>query len=171
MGAARRAPGPADRGPRAADPADGLAKRFTADSATLKRTRTPGTRSPPSSTPPVRCAPAPDRIRACAREACALHFFDRSGNGTRRWCSMAVCGDRATASRHYARTHEDGERRPRLVPKSTQLSRMAYLPQWRIYAMMGSRLGQLSTNPCHLRKAERSSGTEFRTLTFHKQGC
>ncbi|MFE6070393.1 CGNR zinc finger domain-containing protein [Streptomyces sp. NPDC056525] len=49
---------------------------------------------------------APDRIRACAHEACILHFFDTSRNGTRRWCSMAVCGNRAKASRHYARTKE-----------------------------------------------------------------
>ncbi|CAL9290742.1 CGNR zinc finger domain-containing protein [Streptomyces sp. NPDC003090] len=49
---------------------------------------------------------APDRIRRCAHEACVLHFFDTSRNGTRRWCSMAVCGNRAKASRHYARTRE-----------------------------------------------------------------
>ncbi|MCX4980922.1 CGNR zinc finger domain-containing protein [Streptomyces sp. NBC_00572] len=49
---------------------------------------------------------APDRIRACAHEACILHFFDTSRNGTRRWCSMAICGNRAKASRHYARTKE-----------------------------------------------------------------
>ncbi|MCP3817747.1 CGNR zinc finger domain-containing protein [Streptomyces sp. A3M-1-3] len=50
---------------------------------------------------------APDRIRACAHEACILHFFDTSRNGTRRWCSMAACGNRAKASRHYARTREN----------------------------------------------------------------
>ncbi|MGW3941429.1 CGNR zinc finger domain-containing protein [Streptomyces phaeochromogenes] len=49
---------------------------------------------------------APDRIRHCAHEACVLHFFDTSRNGTRRWCSMAACGNRAKASRHYARTRE-----------------------------------------------------------------
>ncbi|MDQ0952473.1 putative RNA-binding Zn ribbon-like protein [Streptomyces phaeochromogenes] len=49
---------------------------------------------------------APDRIRRCAHEACVLHFFDTSRNGTRRWCSMAACGNRAKASRHYARTRE-----------------------------------------------------------------
>ncbi|MFJ2213055.1 CGNR zinc finger domain-containing protein [Streptomyces sp. NPDC101062] len=49
---------------------------------------------------------APDRIRGCAHEACILHFFDTSRNGTRRWCSMASCGNRAKASRHYARTRE-----------------------------------------------------------------
>lgn len=49
---------------------------------------------------------APDRIRACAHDACVLHFFDTSRNGTRRWCSMAVCGNRAKASRHYAKARE-----------------------------------------------------------------
>lgn len=51
-------------------------------------------------------AEGPDRIRTCAHEACILHFFDTSRNGTRRWCSMAACGNRAKASRHYARSKE-----------------------------------------------------------------
>ncbi|MGW3415253.1 CGNR zinc finger domain-containing protein [Streptomyces sp. NPDC000888] len=50
---------------------------------------------------------APDRIRGCAHESCILHFFDTSRNGTRRWCSMAACGNRAKASRHYARQTKD----------------------------------------------------------------
>ncbi|MEU6231721.1 CGNR zinc finger domain-containing protein [Kitasatospora sp. NPDC047058] len=41
------------------------------------------------------------RIRKCAHQACILHFFDTSQNGRRRWCSMAVCGNRAKAARHY----------------------------------------------------------------------
>ncbi len=45
----------------------------------------------------------PDRIRPCANDACVLHFHDVSKNGTRRWCSMAGCGNRAKAQRHYAR--------------------------------------------------------------------
>lgn len=49
---------------------------------------------------------APGRIRTCAGPACVLHFFDTSRNGTRRWCSMAACGNRAKASRHYARSKE-----------------------------------------------------------------
>ncbi|MEV6203897.1 CGNR zinc finger domain-containing protein [Streptomyces sp. NPDC051771] len=49
---------------------------------------------------------APDRIRICAHEACILHFLDTSRNGTRRWHSMATCGNRAKASRHYARAKE-----------------------------------------------------------------
>ncbi|WP_035841364.1 CGNR zinc finger domain-containing protein [Kitasatospora azatica] len=49
-------------------------------------------------------AEAPDRIRSCASESCVLRFYDTSKNGTRRWHSMATCGNRAKASRHYART-------------------------------------------------------------------
>ncbi|MET8574996.1 CGNR zinc finger domain-containing protein [Streptomyces sp. NPDC005012] len=52
-------------------------------------------------------AARPDRIRACANPACVLHFFDVSKNGTRRWCSMAGCGNRAKAQRHYARSRQD----------------------------------------------------------------
>ncbi|MFB6826703.1 CGNR zinc finger domain-containing protein [Streptomyces virginiae] len=48
----------------------------------------------------------PERIRRCASETCVLHFHDTSRNGTRRWCSMSACGNRAKASRHYARTRE-----------------------------------------------------------------
>lgn len=55
----------------------------------------------------LRLLRAPDRIRACAHPSCVLHFFDTSRNGTRRWCSMAVCGNRAKASRHHARSREN----------------------------------------------------------------
>ncbi|MER7757160.1 CGNR zinc finger domain-containing protein [Kitasatospora sp. NPDC097643] len=41
------------------------------------------------------------RIKQCAHEACILYFLDTSQNGRRRWCRMAVCGNRAKAARHY----------------------------------------------------------------------
>lgn len=44
-----------------------------------------------------------DRIRSCANPGCILYFFDTSKNGTRRWCSMSGCGNRAKAARHHAR--------------------------------------------------------------------
>ncbi|GAB2736824.1 CGNR zinc finger domain-containing protein [Kitasatospora kifunensis] len=52
-------------------------------------------------------AEGPDRIRSCAHPSCVLHFYDTSKNGTRRWHSMATCGNRAKASRHYAKTKTD----------------------------------------------------------------
>jgi predicted RNA-binding Zn ribbon-like protein len=45
----------------------------------------------------------PDRVRRCAHPACVLWFHDVSRAGTRRWCSMEGCGNRAKAGRHYAK--------------------------------------------------------------------
>lgn len=45
---------------------------------------------------------APSRIRTCAGD-CTLRFHDTSKAGRRRWCSMAVCGNRAKAREHQAR--------------------------------------------------------------------
>jgi len=52
-------------------------------------------------------AQAPDRIRRCQNPGCVLWFFDTTRNGTRRWCSMEVCGNRAKARRH-----DDPARKP-----------------------------------------------------------
>lgn len=51
----------------------------------------------------------PERVRACAHPDCILYFFDTSGNGGRRWCSMATCGNRAKAKRHYARVQRPSQ--------------------------------------------------------------
>jgi predicted RNA-binding Zn ribbon-like protein len=41
------------------------------------------------------------RIRQCANEKCLWLFMDESKSGTRRWCEMSSCGNRAKAHRHY----------------------------------------------------------------------
>jgi predicted RNA-binding Zn ribbon-like protein len=46
---------------------------------------------------------SPDRVKHCENPDCVLWFFDTTRNGTRRWCSMAVCGNRMKARRHYDR--------------------------------------------------------------------
>jgi predicted RNA-binding Zn ribbon-like protein len=38
-------------------------------------------------------------VRACAGTDCTLHFIDRSAGGTRRWCSLARCGERLRVER------------------------------------------------------------------------
>jgi len=43
----------------------------------------------------------PQRVRRCASEVCRLWFLDTSKNGRRRWCSMAICGNRAKVARHH----------------------------------------------------------------------
>jgi predicted RNA-binding Zn ribbon-like protein len=46
-----------------------------------------------------------DRIRECPGQGnCGWLFLDLSKNASRRWCDMRVCGNRAKARRHYART-------------------------------------------------------------------
>jgi predicted RNA-binding Zn ribbon-like protein len=42
-------------------------------------------------------------LRLCASDTCAWLFLDTSRNGSRRWCSMRTCGNRAKARRHHAR--------------------------------------------------------------------
>jgi len=46
---------------------------------------------------------SPGRLRPCANDECRLFLIDRSKAGTARWCSMAVCGNRMKARRHYQR--------------------------------------------------------------------
>ena len=48
-------------------------------------------------------SPDAARVRECRSDTCAWLFLDRSKNGTRCWCDMKVCGNRAKARRHYDR--------------------------------------------------------------------
>jgi predicted RNA-binding Zn ribbon-like protein len=44
------------------------------------------------------------RLRVCANPACSLFFFDASRTHRRRWCSMAICGNRHKVS-SFAKRH------------------------------------------------------------------
>lgn len=44
-----------------------------------------------------------ERVRRCANPECVLWFLDVSKNGSRRWCSMEVCGNRAKVGRFNQR--------------------------------------------------------------------
>ncbi|MGW1886671.1 CGNR zinc finger domain-containing protein [Streptomyces sp. NPDC001970] len=46
----------------------------------------------------------PGRLRPCANPECRRFLLDRSKTNKARWCSMAVCGNRMKARRHYQRT-------------------------------------------------------------------
>lgn len=46
---------------------------------------------------------SPGRLRPCANIECRLFLIDRSKPNTARWCSMAICGNRMKARRHYRR--------------------------------------------------------------------
>jgi predicted RNA-binding Zn ribbon-like protein len=47
---------------------------------------------------------SPGRLRPCANPECQLFLIDHSKPNSARWCSMAVCGNRMKARRHYQRT-------------------------------------------------------------------
>lgn len=57
-------------------------------------------------------SPSRDQIRQCEGETCGWLFLDRSKAGTRRWCSMRDCGNRAKVRRYYHKhlTKYPGER-------------------------------------------------------------
>lgn len=48
-------------------------------------------------------SPQKNRVRECDSETCTWMFLDHSKNGTRRWCDMKACGNRAKWRRHYKR--------------------------------------------------------------------
>jgi predicted RNA-binding Zn ribbon-like protein len=43
------------------------------------------------------------RLKQCPGHDCGWLFYDRSKNNSRRWCDMAVCGNRSKAKRHRER--------------------------------------------------------------------
>ena len=51
----------------------------------------------------------PVRVKECPGIGCGWLFVDRSKNGSRRWCEMEVCGNRAKARRFKRRrNHPNG---------------------------------------------------------------
>ena len=45
----------------------------------------------------------PSRIRQCESESCVAHFCDISKKGSRRWCSMNICGNRLKVAAYQRR--------------------------------------------------------------------
>ncbi|NWJ41956.1 MAG: ABATE domain-containing protein [Geothrix sp.] len=45
-------------------------------------------------------------VRECGGAQCTWLFLDHSRGRSRRWCSMASCGNRAKARRHYHRSRQ-----------------------------------------------------------------
>lgn len=47
--------------------------------------------------------PYAHRIRACRGADCSLYFVDHSRPGSRRWCAMAACGEKASSATYRKR--------------------------------------------------------------------
>src|SRR5262249_50378348 len=45
----------------------------------------------------------PSRVRKCESESCIVHFYDTSKKGSRRWCSMNICGNRLKVAAYQRR--------------------------------------------------------------------
>jgi len=43
------------------------------------------------------------RVRKCESETCVLHFYDTSKKGSRRWCSMNLCGNKVKVAAYKER--------------------------------------------------------------------
>jgi predicted RNA-binding Zn ribbon-like protein len=52
--------------------------------------------------------PQTQRLRQC--ESCVLHFFDTSKKGSRRWCSMNLCGNKVKVATYQRRKRGDASR-------------------------------------------------------------
>jgi len=45
-------------------------------------------------------------VRQCEHSECILWFYDRTKSHRRRWCSMALCGNRHKVAEHRKRLRE-----------------------------------------------------------------
>ncbi len=45
----------------------------------------------------------PSRVRKCESESCIVHFYDTSKKGSRRWCSMNICGNKLKVAAYQRR--------------------------------------------------------------------
>lgn len=52
-------------------------------------------------------------IKGCEGHACTLFFLDKTRARSRRWCSMAICGNRAKQAAHRKRAKRRGTQRTR----------------------------------------------------------
>jgi predicted RNA-binding Zn ribbon-like protein len=48
------------------------------------------------------------RLRKC--EACIVHFLDTSKKGSRRWCSMNICGNKIKVAAYQKRKRAAGKK-------------------------------------------------------------
>jgi predicted RNA-binding Zn ribbon-like protein len=75
---------------------------------TIRRWRTPETLLSPigEALAQLVCTEDFSDVKACEGPACTLLFADHTRGRTRRWCSMALCGNRAKQAAHRHRLKE-----------------------------------------------------------------
>ncbi len=78
---------------------EGFVKRFEIDLSEPKKILVPIAESMVD----LLCYGDLSYLRKCEREDCILYFYDITKNHKRRWCSMAICGNREKAAKFYQR--------------------------------------------------------------------
>jgi len=59
------------------------------------------------------CAEDFTHVKACEGQPCTQLFIDRTRGHVRRWCSMAICGNRAKQAAHRLRLQQGEKNKPR----------------------------------------------------------
>ena len=82
---------------------------FAVELKTLRHWRTPESLLLPIGQELARflCSGDFEYVKACEASTCTLLFVDRARGRARRWCSMAICGNRAKQSNHRNRPKAD----------------------------------------------------------------
>lgn len=52
-----------------------------------------------------------ERLKACPADDCLWAFYDSSRNSSRRWCQMAICGNRAKVQSYRERRRQESRKR------------------------------------------------------------
>jgi predicted RNA-binding Zn ribbon-like protein len=78
---------------------NGFEKRFHADFSEPGRLLAPIAEAAAD----LLCYGNPAYLRKCESPECVIYFYDVTKNHCRRWCSMAICGNRAKAAAFYQR--------------------------------------------------------------------
>ena len=81
----------------------GFVKRFRADFSEPRQLLAPIAESAAD----LLCYGNPAYLKKCESDLCVLHFYDTTKNHSRRWCSMAGCGNRAKAAAFYRRQQKN----------------------------------------------------------------
>jgi predicted RNA-binding Zn ribbon-like protein len=89
-----------------AKPSEGV---FAVELKTLRRWRSPESLLLPIGEAMARflCTGDLAYVKACESATCTLLFVDRGRGRSRRWCSMAICGNRAKQAAHRNRRKAD----------------------------------------------------------------
>jgi len=84
------------------------------DLLTLRRWRNPDSLLPPlgAALAQLVCEEDFTHVKACEGPACTLLFVDRTRGHARRWCSMAICGNRAKQAAYRLRLRAQREDSP-----------------------------------------------------------